>query len=272
MKTLSSILLFATLLISSCSAQSQVTTSKNDNFYEIKLFNKVLAYSKIAKEGRTSVFMISTPWCGPCRALKNQVNGVNENYPNTDFYYVNMAYGHRFDDLKRSESWEVWQAMERVNQWPAIVIISPTNNIIKRYTETSLEEEGYKGSTFDRMVEILGILQDYSKFYNDNLLVTSLNDNSIVVEKVENKNIVVNNNVAVEKVEAGNTDIIVENTEPITEDIHNEGTYFIHVVEPNDSIRKLAKRFNVTEDDIAKWNNIENKDNIQVGQEIKIYK
>ena len=48
------------------------------------------------------------------------------------------------------------------------------------------------------------------------------------------------------------------------------GSILPYRVEPGDSLSILAKKYNVTVEQLKKWNNIENVDIITVGQQLKI--
>ena len=48
------------------------------------------------------------------------------------------------------------------------------------------------------------------------------------------------------------------------------GTILPYQVQPGDTMASIAARYNVTVEQVAKWNNIQNPDSIQVGQQLKI--
>ena len=48
------------------------------------------------------------------------------------------------------------------------------------------------------------------------------------------------------------------------------GTILPYRVQPGDSLNVVAKKFNVTVEQLVKWNNIKNPDMLTVGQQLKI--
>ncbi len=48
------------------------------------------------------------------------------------------------------------------------------------------------------------------------------------------------------------------------------GSILPYRVEPGDSLSIIAKKYNVTVEQLKQWNNIENADIITVGQQLKI--
>ena len=48
------------------------------------------------------------------------------------------------------------------------------------------------------------------------------------------------------------------------------GTVLPYVVQYGDTLAKIAKKYNVTVEQLKQWNNIENVDIITVGQQLKI--
>ena len=51
----------------------------------------------------------------------------------------------------------------------------------------------------------------------------------------------------------------------------NYGNYIVYTVAKGDVLSGIAPRFNVTIDEIVKWNNLPNPDLIRVGQKLTIY-
>lgn len=50
-----------------------------------------------------------------------------------------------------------------------------------------------------------------------------------------------------------------------------EETFITYTVQPKETVYSLSKKFNVSADDIRKWNNLESTD-LKIGQQIKVYK
>ena len=50
-----------------------------------------------------------------------------------------------------------------------------------------------------------------------------------------------------------------------------DARYIIHTVKKGDTLHKIARRFGVTVDDLIRWNSINDRNLILIGQEIRIY-
>ena len=50
-----------------------------------------------------------------------------------------------------------------------------------------------------------------------------------------------------------------------------DARYYIHTVKKGDTLRKLSKHYGVSVDDLIQWNNIQDRNLIYIGQEIRIY-
>ncbi len=48
------------------------------------------------------------------------------------------------------------------------------------------------------------------------------------------------------------------------------GSILPYRVQPEDSLATIAKKYNVTVDQLVKWNNLQNTDVLTVGQQLKI--
>ena len=49
------------------------------------------------------------------------------------------------------------------------------------------------------------------------------------------------------------------------------GSSIAYSVQPGDSLNVIAKKFNVTTEQLVQWNNIKNPDLISIGQRLTIY-
>lgn len=50
-----------------------------------------------------------------------------------------------------------------------------------------------------------------------------------------------------------------------------DARYIIHTVKKGDTLHRIALHYGVTVDDLVRWNNIKNRNLINIGQQIKIY-
>lgn len=53
-------------------------------------------------------------------------------------------------------------------------------------------------------------------------------------------------------------------------EIVSGGTILPYVVQPGDSLQTIAAKYHVTPEQLAKWNDFGNTNNIQAGQQLKI--
>lgn len=120
------------------------------NWHEINAFDQTVAFSKIAVLGKISVFVVSTAWCAPCKALKQSLLTVNKKYENfIDFYYVDMSQGHRYEDLKKTDAYFYARMYDRLKEWPRVTITAPTGSIVKNFSQEDLVSECQKNKLFE---------------------------------------------------------------------------------------------------------------------------
>ena len=118
------------------------------NWYEITTNGQVISYGKIAKEGKVSVFILSTNWCSPCAALKKRLQDTKFDQRKIDFYYVNMSGNMKYEQLKQTNGYQIWRKVEQINSWPTVYITGQTSNIVSSF---SAEEEAYP---YDKIIKI----------------------------------------------------------------------------------------------------------------------
>lgn len=53
-------------------------------------------------------------------------------------------------------------------------------------------------------------------------------------------------------------------------EIVSGGTILPYVVQPGDSLQTIAAKYHVTPEQLAKWNDLGNTNNVQAGQQLKI--
>lgn len=135
----------------------------------LDLSEKSLAFSRFAKPGQISVFILGAPWCHPCHALKNALQeGYDNGSINTkdvDIYYCNLAKNVE-DTPDVLDSREGYRNIKYVDQltefFPTTYILTPTTNcyaIVK----------GYKGN------EILKMIQDLQETKKEYFSLSALN-------------------------------------------------------------------------------------------------
>lgn len=236
---LSSLCLMLFVFISSCAAQKD--TILVNNWYEINAYGKAVAFSKVAEEGRISVFIVSTTWCKPCIELKNNLFNSIDEYSDVDFYYVIMNGNHNYKELQKTAAFDVWRKTELLSEWPTVYILAPTTNVVKKFTPTSLTKEGYTKGMFQRTVDIIEKLRINTTTYSNDLLIT----------KIDKKPYSTSKEVSTSEV----TDKSIK-----------------HKIKQGDNLTKIAKKYKVSTDEIKKWNKLNSVDDIKVGETLIINK
>jgi thiol-disulfide isomerase/thioredoxin len=127
-----------------------IPTQDVHNWFNINTFDSTIAFSKIAKLGKVSVFIVSTSWCGPCKTLKEQLKKEVKYGSNVDFYDINMCYQRRYDDLEKTDAYFYARMYDRLKEWPRVVITSPTGSIIKSFSSEDLIGECIKNQLFEQ--------------------------------------------------------------------------------------------------------------------------
>jgi thiol-disulfide isomerase/thioredoxin len=125
-------------------------TRNEHNWFNINTFDSTIAFSKIARLGKISVFIVSTSWCAPCKVLKEQLKKEMKYGTNVDFYDINMCYQRRYDDLQKTDAYFFARMYDRLKEWPRVVITSPTGSIIKSFSSEDLIGECIKNQLFER--------------------------------------------------------------------------------------------------------------------------
>lgn len=120
----------------------------NVEWQSINSFDNTIAFSKISEIGKFSVFLISTPWCGPCKILKDNLSTHPEFAADVNFYYVDMSHKKKYKELKETDAYFYARFYERLKEWPTVVITSPTGSVIKRFSDSDLERECYEKSLY----------------------------------------------------------------------------------------------------------------------------
>lgn len=245
---LSSLCLMLFVFTSSCVAQKD--TVLVDNWYEVNAYGKAVAFSKVAKEGRISVFIVSTTWCKPCIELKNNLFSSLDQYPDVDFYYIlmNGSTKHNYKDLKETAAYDVWMKTELLKEWPTVYVLAPTTNVVKKFNPTTIREEGYTKGMFQRTVDIIEKLRINTTNYSDDLLITEIEKEPYVISKATS-------NSETEKNATATAD-----------------NYITHTIEQGDNLTKISKKYNVTADEIKEWNNLNSVDDIKIGETLIINK
>jgi thiol-disulfide isomerase/thioredoxin len=148
------------------------------DWFEVNCTGKVLAVSRIAKVGKISVFIISTPWCAPCKMLKDKLMDNSDiNMELVDIYYVLMTDNNDYDELKQTESYKVWREVEQLDAWPYVYITAPTTNIVSNFSPTK------EKNTYDRIMKVINALGENTNNFNDQIVADQKQD--ITIKKID---------------------------------------------------------------------------------------
>jgi thiol-disulfide isomerase/thioredoxin len=130
-----------------------LTDEKASNWFHINTFDSTIAFSKIARLGKISVFVVSTAWCAPCKTLKAALKQQNQFTSKVDFYDINMCYQRKYSELEKVDAYAYARIYDRLKEWPRVVITSPTGSIIKSFSAIDLEQEDIKNRLYDAYVK-----------------------------------------------------------------------------------------------------------------------
>lgn len=146
-------------------------------WFEIDARGKVVAVSKLAKQGKISVFIVSTTWCAPCVGLKKRLKATEFDMSKVDFYYMVVADETIGSTWEQTNFGSSWRDIEGLNGFPMIYITAQTTNIVSKF---SAEED----NKYERVVKVVNsLLLDGKNFSDENLLdkvvgIKSLNTHS----------------------------------------------------------------------------------------------
>jgi LysM repeat protein len=54
-------------------------------------------------------------------------------------------------------------------------------------------------------------------------------------------------------------------------DVHQKNNYIFHTVQAKETVYSIAKKYNITADDLISWNQLQDHD-LKIGQSLKIYR
>lgn len=183
------------------------------NWFNINTFDSTIAFSKIARLGKISVFVVSTAWCAPCKTLKAALKQQTQFASKVDFYDINMCYQRKYSELEKVDAYAYARIYDRLKEWPRVVITSQTGSIIKSFSAVDLEEERIKKrlydlymnaakahhstidmaemthantqptQVFDKTIEIIERLLKDEQYFNVKKVVSTVSNSSIAVKK-----------------------------------------------------------------------------------------
>lgn len=155
----------------------------NANWDTINASNKLVAFSKYAKVGKISVFIIGAPWCAPCRVLKEDLHSANLDMKLIDIYDVQVTYVSELNQFKRTQFYDYWGKLESLTTLPRIYIASPTSTIV-----ASFDNAGSDKSVYDRILRIINQLKEGSAGLTYNSVLQPDNGRIEIIEVKKTKN------------------------------------------------------------------------------------
>jgi hypothetical protein len=110
-----------------------ISNSARSDWFQIDAKGSLIPFSKIARPGKVSVFIVGITGCSPCIVLKESLWGDKTmDLTKVDFYYVNLASGISQEELNQTSGYKLWRQIEKLEAYPYVYILSPTTNIISR--------------------------------------------------------------------------------------------------------------------------------------------
>lgn len=136
------------------------------DWYSINSYNRVPAFSKIAKLGKVSIFVVSTSWCTPCEFLKDAIKDQDFDMLKVDIYIVNMApEGYNYSNLKNTEAYYMWRGIENLDRWPTVYITSQTTNL-----KAIINDKGEEKDLITRINKVTNSLLEKNKYFHKELV------------------------------------------------------------------------------------------------------
>ncbi len=137
------------------------------DWFEINSFNKAIAFSKIAKLGKVSIFVVSTSWCGPCHVLEKALKSQSYDMTLVDIYIIDMApKGKNNSDLQNTDAYNIWMSIENLESWPTIYVTSQTSNL-----KAIFNGKGKDKDVISRINRIVNGLLDQNKYFVKDLVL-----------------------------------------------------------------------------------------------------
>ncbi|MEL6699662.1 MAG: LysM peptidoglycan-binding domain-containing protein [Bacteroidota bacterium] len=111
------------------------TVKKVDGIFEINSTRKSLAFSKVARVGKVSLFILSTHWCKPCYYLKDDLKAliregkIDQNY--VDIYYCMLTENtsQSLESLNMKGAYRNYKYVDLLTEsFPTTYILTPTTN------------------------------------------------------------------------------------------------------------------------------------------------
>jgi len=74
-----------------------------------------------------------------------------------------------------------------------------------------------------------------------------------------------------EKFNPGTPAVVMNSYDKGKKEAHQKNNFIFHTVEPKETVYSIAKKYNVSADDVISWNQLQDND-LKIGQSLKIYR
>ncbi|MEM1320557.1 MAG: hypothetical protein AAGG75_09885 [Bacteroidota bacterium] len=270
MKNINLFLLLIALLLTSSTTQAQPDQSCSAEWFEVNAYNKMLAFSKIARIGKVSIFIISTSWCQPCRQLKQDLMNADYDLSGVDIYYVNMSSGASYAELKNTPAYYDWRQVERLSEWPTVYIAAPSSNIVLKTNASQLP----KGMTlYNKIIQTIDRLKGYHEdFYPEMMITRAPAPTPIAYPKYEEQPRWEPTPTPPTPVRETYREDRLPVLPPQTKKQRKEGDYLPHTMQTNETWYSVRRYYRVSDEEMRRANPDVDPENIQLGTVIKIPK
>jgi len=161
-----------------------MSLSAHAEYFEVDISNRVISFADLAKYGKTSAFIISTHYCAPCLAMKNQLLLDYGNSPDVDIYYCLLTKDNYDHHYNKRESFLMYQNIdEATSQYPLICLFSSTRNLYSFYTGFSEEKYAVLSKAINHLVE------SSEQYFDQSLMSVEEDAGAIAALSIENQNL-----------------------------------------------------------------------------------
>jgi hypothetical protein len=135
------------------------------DYYELDISEKSICFADYAKWGKVSVFIISTHFCPPCKALKNRLLQQYKADSTVDIYYCYLSKDYSDKHYQKRESFFIWQQVDvATTVYPTIYLFSSSRNLFSFY-------QGYSEEKFTELSQSINYLLEKTVEYFDLSLI-----------------------------------------------------------------------------------------------------
>lgn len=161
------------------------TLDTKADWFKLDINGELIPFSKIAKEGKISVFIVCIPRCPPCEVLKdNLYSDKTIDLNKVDFYDINLTTKITEEQRKAQKTFAIWQEAEKLKGFPYIYILSPVLNITSRGNFNASKTK----ENIDNLMKLFEDFESDKMLANESEIVP-YNSNNVVASKISNENV-----------------------------------------------------------------------------------